>query len=57
MKISEIIEIGLKNKIPKNEILGVAHTQEFWLIFAGIGVLAIFLLIAYDKLIGVRYKH
>jgi dipeptide/tripeptide permease len=57
MKISEIIEIGTANQIPKQEILSVAHTQEFWLIFAGIGVLAIFLLLAYDKLIGVKYKH
>jgi dipeptide/tripeptide permease len=57
MQVNQLIELASKNGIPRDGILQYAHPQEFWLIFAGIGVFAIFLLLIYEKLIGVRYKH
>lgn len=67
---SHIIELGLNLKIGKNindtislvekygltkeMILNQSHSQEFWLIFAGIGLLAIIFLLLYERYIGTK---
>lgn len=54
--INELIAMAVENGISKTLILEQAHTGQFWLIFAGIGLLAILSLLVYEKLIG-SSKH
>jgi hypothetical protein len=52
--IGEAIEIAQKAGINKESILNNAYSQEFWWIFAGIGVFAIISLLLYEKFIGTK---
>lgn len=56
LNINELINYATTNGIEKTTILAQAHTNQFWLIFAGIGILAIISLILYQKFIG-SSKH
>ena len=56
LSINELINYATINGIDKTTILAQAHTNQFWLIFAGIGILAIISLILYQKFIG-SSKH
>lgn len=51
---SEVLTEATNSGLDKVSILSQAHTSEFWLIFAGIGVFAIASLFLYEKLIGIR---
>jgi dipeptide/tripeptide permease len=51
---SEVLTEATNSGLDKFSILSQAHTSEFWLIFAGIGVFAIVSLLLYEKLIGIR---
>ncbi len=52
--INDVIALAEKNGVSKEMILNQAHSQGFWLIFAGIGVLAIISLLLYEKFIGTK---
>jgi dipeptide/tripeptide permease len=52
--INDVITLAEKNGVSKEMILNQAHSQGFWLIFAGIGVLAIIYLLLYEKFIGTK---
>lgn len=52
--INDAISLAEKNGLAKGIILNQSHSQEFWLIFAGIGLLAIIFLLLYEKFIGTK---
>jgi len=56
LNINELISTATKNGIDKAIILEQAHTNQFWLLFAAIGILAIFSLLLYQRFIG-SSKH
>ncbi len=56
LNINELISIATQNGIDKAIILEQAHTNQFWLLFAAIGILAIFSLLLYQRFIG-SSKH
>lgn len=56
ISINELITIATSQGIDKTLILSQAHTNQFWLIFAGIGVFAIISLLLFQRFVG-SSKH
>ena len=55
IQINDAIQFAEKAGVSKDTILQQAHSSEFWIIFGCIGVLAIILLLIYEKLIGTKH--